>query len=161
MSGISSFINWDLLFNLSNSDLENLIFNYRVCHLARISLMMLLPSSRTPQQILPPALTHIESSIQIRAPTEKISHFLCLSCIRVLSSSWNKMSWQRNFCKIYFFAGTSSPNCSQQITENYKHQFCLAPSLYHLLGKCFVLEDCKHIFFPILCKFNFPFNLNC
>ena len=107
MSGISSFINRDLLFNLSNSDLENLIFNYRVCHLARISLMMLLPSSRTrnSKYCQQPALTHIGSSIQIRAPTEKISHFLCLSCIRVLSSSWNKMSWQRNFCKIYFLRG--------------------------------------------------------
>ena len=65
--------------------------------------MMLLHSSTAPQQILPAALTHIESSIQISpaAPTEKISNFFWLSCIQVLSSSRNKMSWQRNFCKIY------------------------------------------------------------
>ena len=64
---------------------------------------MLLHSSMAPQQILPAALTHIESSIQISpaAPTEKISNFFWLSCIQVLSSSRNKMSWQRNFCKIY------------------------------------------------------------
>ena len=113
--------------------------------------MMLLHSSMAPQQILPAALTHIESSIQISpaAPTEKISNFFWLSCIQVLSSSGIKCRDKETFAK-FILCGLE---LFTAITENYQHQFCLAPSLYQLLGKCFVLEDCK-ILFPILCKFS-------
>ena len=77
-SAISSFINWDLLFNLSESDLENLIFNYRVCHLARISLMMLLHGStaNTASSLDPYWVLNTDQSA--RAPTEKY-HTFCSS----------------------------------------------------------------------------------
>ena len=113
--------------------------------------MMLLHSSMAPQQILPAALTHIESSIQISQAELQLKkyHFFGSAAFEYYLPLEIKCRDKETFAK-FILCGLE---LFTAIMENYQHQFCLAPSLYQLLGKCFVLEDCK-ILFPILCKFS-------
>ena len=140
MAERSPFINWDPVFNLSNNDLENLIFNDDVCHLGRISLMMLSSSPNThpdgPLQLSldpDPALNILSNEME---KSNCIHHYLPLFTL--------KFSRRGKDCKFSKFARTTHRG---KLPGIHRRQFVTITCQGNVL-----FQKITNILFSILCK---------